>query len=426
MKVQSEKEVFTLFLGDLLSFYLALFLAQTIRFGSFPSWTQFSVLVVPFSILFLLWVVVFFASDLYGKQTAISRRNLPVVVFNAQIINIALAIIFFYFVPYFGVTPKTILFICLAVAFPLVVFWRRFLFVKIYRGRKESVLFLAKGKEVNELKEEFKSNTKYNIKVLDFDSGDSREVSKQKATIIVIDDFESSQEEVEKYYHLIFSGVRFLTVAGLYEEIFDRVSVDVINERWFLENISNQPKPYYAFLKRSFDIFVSFFLGIISLLFYPFVWLLVKLDDGGPLFFSQKRVGKNGQIFKIYKFRSMKDDQVTRVGRWLRRTRIDELPQLGSVLVGLQSLVGPRPEKPDYVEDYRKQIKFYDIRHIISPGLSGWAQIYHDNHPHFELGTEETREKLSYDLYYVKNRSLWLDIKIAIKTISLLVRRKGK
>jgi lipopolysaccharide/colanic/teichoic acid biosynthesis glycosyltransferase len=241
----------------------------------------------------------------------------------------------------------------------------------------------------------------------------------------VIDDYNGNRQEEEAYYRLIFSGVRFLTVADLYEEIFDRVAIGVINERWFLENISNRPKLYYDFLKRAFDIFIAICLGIISLLFYPLIWLLIKLMDGGSIFFTQNRVGKNGQVFKIYKFRSMKDDEVTKIGNWLRQTRMDELPQLWSVLLGQQSLVGPRPEKPDYAEEYRKLIKFYDIRHLISPGLSGWAQIYQDNHPHFELGIKETREKLSYDLYYIKNRSLWLDLKIALKTVGILLRRKG-
>ncbi len=421
MKVQSSREVITLFFGDLASFYFALYLAQFIRIGSLPGLSQFIDLAWPFSILFLIWIVVFFASDLYGKQTAISLRRLPSVVLNAQIINVSLAVVFFYFIPYFGVTPKTILFICLAFSFALIVLWRRFLFVKIYRGRKESVLFLCHGKEVDELKEEFKNNPKYNIKVIDHDSDSAQ----KKATLIVVDDYSGDGSDIKEYYSLIFSGVRFLTVADLYEEIFDRVALGVINERWFLENISNRPKLYYDFLKRAFDIFVAFCLGLLSLILYPFICLLIKINDGGAIFFTQERMGKNNKVFKIYKFRSMKDDKVTKIGNFLRQTRIDELPQLLSVLTGDQSLVGPRPERPDYVGEYYKLIKFYDIRHLISPGLSGWAQIYQDNHPHFELGVEETREKLSYDLYYIKNRSLWLDIKIALKTLGILLRRKG-
>lgn len=423
MKVQSPREVILLFLGDLMSFYLALALALFLRFGQWPAGDQFVTLAVPFTYLFIVWVIVFFASDLYGKQTALARRRLPGVMFNAQLVNTALAVIFFYFIPYFGVTPKTILFICLVISFLLIILWRRYLFVRLYRGRKENVLFLCEGREVDELKAEFKQNGKYNIKVLPDDI--DPEEARQRATTVIINDYNSSNEDERAYYRMIFSGIRFATVADLYEEVFDRVAVGVIGERWFLENISNRPKPYYDLLKQLFDLAGAAVLGVLSLPFYFLVWLLIKLGDGGPVFFTQERVGRNGKVFLIYKFRSMKDDKVTPLGGWLRRTRIDELPQLWSVLSGQQSLVGPRPERPDYATDYRQAIKFYDIRHIIAPGLSGWAQIYQDNHPHFSASVEQTREKLSYDLYYVKNRSLWLDLKIALKTVSILARRKG-
>ena len=122
----------------------------------------------------------------------------------------------------------------------------------------------------------------------------------------------------------------------------------------------------------------------------------------------------------------MNDGQVTGIGRILRKTRLDEIPQLWSILKGDLSLIGPRPELPDYVAIYSQEISFYDIRSIIPPGLSGWAQIYHDNHPHHETAIDQTKEKLSYDLYYVKNRSLWLDLTIYLKTLKTILLVKGK
>jgi lipopolysaccharide/colanic/teichoic acid biosynthesis glycosyltransferase len=122
----------------------------------------------------------------------------------------------------------------------------------------------------------------------------------------------------------------------------------------------------------------------------------------------------------------MRNGEVTtRLGYWLRRLRLDELPQLWSVVRGQQSLIGPRPERPDYSELYRQQLPYYDVRHLIPPGLSGWAQLYHENHPHFQPALDATAEKLSYDLYYVKNRNFWLDLKIALKTIKVLLSVKG-
>jgi lipopolysaccharide/colanic/teichoic acid biosynthesis glycosyltransferase len=165
------------------------------------------------------------------------------------------------------------------------------------------------------------------------------------------------------------------------------------------------------------------------IIFSPFILLTavaILIFDGRPLFYLDKRVGRFGRVFYLYKFRSMTDNRITNIGRFLRQARLDELPQLVNVLQGRLSLIGPRPEKPDYVDLYSRQIPYYDIRHLIAPGLSGWAQIYHDGHPHFKPKVEATRDKLSYDLYYVKNRSLWLDLKISLKTLITLMSFSGK
>jgi lipopolysaccharide/colanic/teichoic acid biosynthesis glycosyltransferase len=182
------------------------------------------------------------------------------------------------------------------------------------------------------------------------------------------------------------------------------------------------------------DIFLSFVIGLVSLLLYPFVAIAIKLDDGGKILFAQDRVGKNNKLIKILKFRSMSERsgdteqseaRVTRVGKWLRALRIDELPQLWSVLKGDISMIGPRPEIPTLVKHYEDEISYYNVRHLIKPGLSGWAQLYHKDPPKVVADSQKTRRKLSYDLYYIKNRSFMLDIKIALKTIKALLSRSG-
>jgi len=184
------------------------------------------------------------------------------------------------------------------------------------------------------------------------------------------------------------------------------------------------------------DIMIGFMLGVFSLALYPFVYLAIKLDDGGKVFILQRRVGRNNNTIKLLKFRTMDfDDEgkwetgavnnVTRVGEFLRKTRVDELPQLWNVLGGSISLVGPRPEFPEPAHHYNKEIPYYNIRYLIKPGLSGWAQILHENHPHHGTDIEETTIKLSYDLYYVKNRSVTLDLQIALKTVKTLLSRSG-
>ena len=222
----------------------------------------------------------------------------------------------------------------------------------------------------------------------------------------------------------------------VYEDIFNRVPLSLINYNWFLENVSTSPKSIYDSLKRIMDIIVSFVLGAVSLILYPFVALAIYLEDRGPVFIVQERIGKNNRPIRIHKFRSMstlaqdehgtsKPHSVTGIGCFIRKTRIDELPQLWNVFVGDLSLIGPRPELPQFVKVYEKEIPFYNIRHLIKPGLSGWAQLYHKNPPKFSASGNDTRAKLAYDLYYIKNRSLILDLNIALKTIKELIMRKG-
>jgi lipopolysaccharide/colanic/teichoic acid biosynthesis glycosyltransferase len=278
-----------------------------------------------------------------------------------------------------------------------------------------------------------------NISGVDFQKDIIEKITSLNISVVVIDlQNENLKRNLPNFYHLLFSRVRFVDINNLYEAIFDRVPISSVNYNWFLENICLSTRVTYDFFKRLMDLIVSFTLGIFSLVFYPFICLAIKLEDGGIIFISQNRIGKNNKIIKIKKFRTMsfndneeidknvKINKITRVGGFLRKSRLDEIPQLWSVWRGDLSLVGPRPELPALAQIYEKEIPYYNVRHLIQPGLSGWAQLYHENHPHLGVNTEETKNKLSYDLYYVKNRSLVLDLEIALKTIKALLSRTGK
>ena len=167
---------------------------------------------------------------------------------------------------------------------------------------------------------------------------------------------------------------------------------------------------------------------MLSLFIYPFIILVIKLDSRGPVFYKQKRVGRIGKVFEIIKFRTMRQDaekstgavwaadndpRITKIGMFLRKTRIDELPQLWNILKGEMSLVGPRAERPEFHAILKKDVPFYEERYLIKPGLSGWAQINFRPSASFE----EAHEKLCYDIYYIKNRSFFLDLLIILKTI---------
>ncbi len=454
MSSLTKKEALILFVGDVLFFILSLWVALFIRFGIPPSGGRFLLHLRPFSILFILWVLVFFIAGLYEKHTLILKSKLPSVIWSAQLVNSIFAIVFFYLVPVFGITPKTILFIYLAVSFVAILLWRLYGISIVGTHDRRPALLVGSGEEMKELLLEVNNNDRYDlffVSCVDVRDVDSLSIQNDIITpmyendikIIAVDfSHENISPLLPHLYNLIFSKVRFIDSHRIYEDIFDRIPLSLVTYSWFLENISVSPKFAYDFLKRVMDIIISFVLGIFSLLLYPFVYFAITLDDGGDIFIHQGRVGQNNCIIQILKFRTMSEsdggvapggdlssvnraERITRVGAFLRSSRIDELPQLWNVLRGDISLIGPRPELPNLVQLYEKEISFYNVRHLIKPGLSGWAQLYQKTPPKFTTDYDQTKIKLSYDLFYIKNRSFWLDIKIALKTIKTLLSRSG-
>jgi exopolysaccharide biosynthesis polyprenyl glycosylphosphotransferase len=390
--------------------------------------------------LFVAWIAVFFILGLYEKQAYLFRSRLPALLIQAQAANALLGVAFFYLVPWFGISPKTTLFLYLIISLVLVLAWRLWGFRMFLPRQSESLVAIGMGEEVEALSRELALG-RWGIRIArilspEHASGIEEAVSQTGAAAVAVDMMQSeAAATLPHLYRLMFQGVRFIDLNSLYEEVFDRVPLSLVRHDWFLSNVSTAPKAVYDALKRLMDVAISFVLGVLSLVLYPFVIAAIKLDDRGPIFIAQERVGRGGAPIRIVKFRSMSrneldlakggDNRITRVGAFLRKTRIDELPQLWNVLRGDLSLIGPRPELPSGVRLYEKEIPYYGVRHLIKPGLSGWAQIYHENHPHHGEAVEETREKLSYDLYYLKNRSFVLDLAIALKTVKELLSRKG-
>jgi exopolysaccharide biosynthesis polyprenyl glycosylphosphotransferase len=450
MNSLGKKEPLLLLGGDIFFFLVSLWISLVLRNLSFPSATLFRTHLVPFGILFVVWIMVFYIAGLYDKHTSILQSRLPGVLFNTQITNSVIAVLFFYFIPFFGITPKTLLFIYLIISFFIILSWRMYGYFFLGRREPEQAILVGSGEEMKELVEEVNANPLHNLHFVtsvDLTRADKpgfwgeiiERVYAENVSLIAIDLTSQKVEPILPHlYNLIFSKIRFVDMHKIYEDIFDRVPLSLLKYNWFLENISSQPRATYDVLKRVMDICISLPLALLSLIVYPFVYIAIKLDDGGSLFIAQERVGQNNKLIRILKFRTMSANDnghygkegtsslhITRVGAFLRTSRIDELPQLLSVLKGDQSLIGPRPELPSLVRLYEKEIPYYNVRYIIKPGLSGWAQIYGE-HPHGSADFDMTKNKLSYDLYYIKNRSLWVDIKIALKTIKTLLSRVGK
>ncbi|MBZ0277007.1 MAG: sugar transferase [Anaerolineae bacterium] len=224
----------------------------------------------------------------------------------------------------------------------------------------------------------------------------------------------------------------------LYERITGQVPVEHVNNNWAVvlpiggTSIFNP----YPVLKRLIDVTLAL-VGVVGfLLLLPFIALAIRLDSPGSIFYGQERVGLNGRIFRIYKFRSMRSDaeattgavfsqrgdpRVTRVGRFMRKTRLDEIPQIINILCGDMSVVGPRPERPEHVKRLMEKIPFYRTRHVIRPGLTGWAQVRYA----YGSDDEDALMKLQYDLYYIRHQSLAIDLNIMIRTVGKVIKMSG-
>jgi exopolysaccharide biosynthesis polyprenyl glycosylphosphotransferase len=227
-------------------------------------------------------------------------------------------------------------------------------------------------------------------------------------------------------------------MADVYERLTRRVPVAHIQDEWLLSaaGFNILYKGYIREFKRFLDLSMAGFLLLLAAPVIALVALLIHFDSAGPVFYTQERVGKNGKAFKVYKFRSMRvdaesrggaqwaagdDPRVTGVGKWLRLYRIDELPQLWNVVRGDMSLVGPRPERPEFVRLLEQRIPYYSLRHYVTPGITGWAQVSF----RYGASAEDAMTKLEADVYYIKNMSLLLDLKILLKTIGVVFLAQG-
>ncbi len=232
------------------------------------------------------------------------------------------------------------------------------------------------------------------------------------------------------------AGIKVYDLNSHFEKRLGQIRIDYLNAGWLIFGDGFNQGFARTAVKRVFDLVCATVLIVLASPFMLVTALLIKLDSRGPVLYRQERVGLNGKPFDVVKFRSMKQDaesdgkpvwaktgdsRVTRVGKLIRKSRIDELPQLFSVLTGHMSLVGPRPERPFFVEQLTQEIPFYAVRHSVKPGVTGWAQVRYQ----YGSTVQDSLEKLQYDLHYVKNHSLWLDLQVLVRTVHVVLTGKG-
>jgi sugar transferase (PEP-CTERM system associated) len=232
------------------------------------------------------------------------------------------------------------------------------------------------------------------------------------------------------------SGVKVMDLSSHFESMLGQIRIDALKAGWLIFGEGFDQGFMRTFIKRVFDWIFAFVMLILVSPVMLITALAIRFEDGGGIFYKQERVGQNGRLFNVIKFRSMRndaesdgkprwasanDDRVTRIGRFIRKVRIDELPQLYCVLKGDMSMVGPRPERPFFVDKLTKEIPFYTVRHSVKPGVTGWAQVRY----HYGASVDDAVHKLQYDLYYVKNHTLLLDLLVLFETVGVVVGGKG-
>lgn len=455
MKLRLRK--FILVLGDIVTLYAGLYFTLLIRYGQHPTYDYWMAHFYPFSFIFIVWIITFYISDLYNINFAVSNRNFFRRSIRSFVFGGIFSAIFFYLMPKTSIAPKTNLILFVLIYSVLFFVWRGFFnwSIKSYLP-KDIIGIIGYNNQLKNLLREFKQKphlgfeiafilklpgqkieSDIDVPILEQNATDIKRAIREKNVSTLI--LASNPAESESLSNLLFSclnlKVNFINLSHFYEEITDKVPLELINKTWFLENLSEGNKSAYDFLKRIIDFIFAIIFFIVLIPIFLIIAVLIKVSGKGKVFFIQERVGQNDQIFKMVKFRSMKeegnnfqpteinDNRITKIGSFLRKTRLDELPQLINIIRGEMSFVGPRPERPELVEKLEKEIPFYNERMLVKPGLTGWDQVSKKYHsPSFE----DTMEKLQYDLFYVKNRSFYLDFAIILKTISTVLSRSGR
>lgn len=451
MMGERSRELSILLLGDAICFITALWVTLLVRYMEVPSLERLDAHLAPFLSLTGVWLLFFVSAGLYDKQTMLIKQALRKRLWFVQVTNMVVASLLFLIIP-FGIAPKINLIIYLVVSTLFLTLWRLRMVQAITPKRnKQKAILIADGPEAAALVDEVNNNDRYDYcfvrlvdegvvtATADFEMKLIKTIEQDGVSIVVASRESSYAASImPKLFELSFLKfeITFIDFVSLYEDTFDRVPFSALGYDWFISQVSQTRSVIYGAFKRVIDVVGAVGMIFLTAPLFPLAAIAIKLDDGGPLFYYTERVGQLGKIIAIYKFRTKNgsdssEDALesrlvdTRVGSFMRKTRIDELPQLYNVLRGDLSFIGPRPEMPSLARVYAEKIPYYNARHLLKPGLSGWAQINDLDAPRGGVDIERTVSKLSYDLLYLKRRSIMVDIHIAVKTVATLLLRTG-
>ncbi len=425
--MSNRAKTLLLLLVDIGILFLSLTIVISLRHGNLSEHYRL------FSLIFPFWILMYFIEGLYTLRTY-NPANLSISVLRGTVLSIIVSFIFIYLFPIQGdeVTPKTNLILTGLFALVLIYGWRTSFF-KFFSGdrRLRETVLIGSPETLQMVTEEIERKPHLGYKII----ATSGEIPLETKLIAIERNF-ANTELYQKIFSMLGS-VEVMDLAAFAEKISGKIPIKAIDEAWFIEYCGHQESRSYDFLKLVIDKSVAI---LMLILLIPVALILIPIllvFHGRPIVFKQIRTGQNNKPFKLYKLRSMVvdaekngaqwakpgDARVTKIGKFLRKTRLDELPQLINIIRGEMSLVGPRPERPEMIEkQLAPNIPFYNLRHLVKPGVTGWAQVTF----RYGFSQEDSKEKLQYDLFYVKNRSIWLDILVVLKTIKTIITGAGQ
>lgn len=392
-----------------------------------------------------LFFIVHYIFDLYSDDITMNGISLLKGSINASATTALFAFLWLHKFRFFFYVRSILSFIIFAIiTFALFSLWRRIYFALFAKQRNQvPALYLELDNSQKELEKVIQERPfcgleivrKFNLKEESLNNLNDVLEEKKIQYLIVDDHCFKDSKVVHQIFQALPLQIEVIRLSSFLENLCHCVYINHIEEHWFLDNLVDSSKKIHDRLKTFTDKFLSLALLIALLPLMVFIGFLVGLSSGFPIIYSQKRVGHLGKEFTLYKFRSMRNDaekdgakwaspgdtRVTKFGSFLRKTRLDELPQLINVLKGEMSFIGPRPERPEFVQKLNEAIPFYNERHLVKPGLTGWAQVSY----RYGMNENDALKKLQFDLYYIKNRSFVLELAIILKTIRVVVYQSG-
>lgn len=393
-----------------------------------------------------IFIIFIFVNFIFGQLDFYAERFRLKDVFIDFGIDIIFSSIIFVFLKEFDIFVIFLLILLFQITY------RRLMCLKYVK--KNNVLIFGSNHIVNNVQRDLINNLDYNYvgyisnnksRATEYLLGTYDEMEKiieekKIDTLVIVKDIKNPnfKDYLKRLFELKINGLKVISYKEFNESIQKKIDINQINEEWLLESngfdiLNNQSQRN---TKRGLDIIIALILMVFASPIALITAIVIKFESKGPIIFKQIRIGENGKKFKIYKFRSMRihdekkypkytldnDDRITKFGKFMRKTRIDELPQLFCILKGTMSFVGPRPEWDILVNEYKEKIPYYNLRHMIKPGITGWAQVMY---PYGE-SVEDAKRKLEYDLYYLKHQDLILDVLTIMKTAKIVIFGKGK